>query len=213
MGMFRSRWQKLAGSRAYRAGFIAAQAKQAIPYQIRALLKAQGISQEQLAERAELTQGVISRAANPHYGNLSINTCVKVAAGFDVAFIGKFVPFSELDRWIDHLHDESVIPTFETEDKYADYLFEKFDIPNESDWSAEEKRSRIHEVPPPSSGQLGFGSAGAGKSLRGGANGSRPRLVIDNVATEEDSPNLANRLNQHQPITDHSELLKAATGV
>ena len=109
-------WARLRSKR-YRDHFVAAQVKQAIPYQIRALMKDHGISQAKLAERAGLTQGAISRAANPKYGNLSLNTLVRIAAGFDVAFIGQFVPFSELDRWLTHLHDERAsISTFEEED-------------------------------------------------------------------------------------------------
>ena len=109
-------WARLRSKR-YRDHFVAAQVKQVIPYQIRALMKDRGISQAELAERAGLTQGAISRAANPKYGNLSLNTLVRIAAGFDVAFIGQFVPFSELDRWLTHLHDESAsISTFEEED-------------------------------------------------------------------------------------------------
>ena len=127
MGMFKNRWLKLRSGRNYRVEFLLAQAKQAIPYQVRALLKQQGISQQELAKRAGLTQGVISRAANPTYGNLSINTCVRIAGGLDVAFIGKFVPYRELDRWLDHLNDESYVPTFEEEDRNADALFAIFD--------------------------------------------------------------------------------------
>lgn len=113
---FSAFWSKLRDKQ-YRNAFVAAQVKQAIPFQVRALLKAQGISQAELAKRAGLTQGAISRAADPEYGNLSLNTLVRVAAGFDVAFVGRFVPYSELWRWLDHLHDETVsVATFEQED-------------------------------------------------------------------------------------------------
>ena len=110
-------WPKLRDKK-YREHFVAAQAKQAIPFQIRALMKAQELSQAELADRSRLTQGVISRAANPTYGNLSLNTLVRIAAGFDVAFVGRFVPFSELNRWLDHLSAESAkVPSFEDEDE------------------------------------------------------------------------------------------------
>jgi transcriptional regulator with XRE-family HTH domain len=118
-------WPKLAKSKQYRERFVAAQAKQAIPFQIRELMKAKGLSQQELAERARLTQGAISRAANPKYGNLSLNTLIRIAAGFDVAFVGRFVPFSELVRWLDHLHDEStsVLSFKEEQETHADKPF------------------------------------------------------------------------------------------
>src|SRR5207249_9646728 len=83
-------WEKLARSKNYREEFVAAQLKRGIPFQARALLKArEGWTQETLAEKAQLTQGVVSRALNPNYGNLTLNTIIKIAAGFDVAFIGR----------------------------------------------------------------------------------------------------------------------------
>ena len=57
-----------------------------------ALLKKKKI--RALAERSGLTQGAISRALNLTV-NL-VNTIIRIASGFDVAFVGRFVPFSEL---------------------------------------------------------------------------------------------------------------------
>jgi transcriptional regulator with XRE-family HTH domain len=120
---FKALWQKLKASKKYREAFVAAEVKQAIPFQIRALMKAQGVSQRELAERSGLTQGAISRAANPKYGNLSLNTLIRIAAGFDVAFVGRFVPFSELTRWLDRLNEDSThILRFEEDSKLVDEL-------------------------------------------------------------------------------------------
>src|SRR5262252_6248269 len=94
-------WSKFAKSKRYRDHFVAAQAKRAIPFQIRAMMKKRGLSQEDLAQRSGLDQGVISRAANPNYGNLTLNTIVRIANGFDVAYIGVYVPFSEFTRWFE----------------------------------------------------------------------------------------------------------------
>ena len=128
MGTFKNRWHKLAASKQYRESFVAAQVKQAIPFQIRRLMKVQELSQQKLAEQSGLTQGAVSRAANPNYGNLSLNTLVRIASGFDVAFVGRFVPFSELGRWLDHLHDDSTaVPNFEAENRYSETLFSTFD--------------------------------------------------------------------------------------
>jgi transcriptional regulator with XRE-family HTH domain len=114
---FSQLWKKLAKSKKYREEFVATQVKRGIPFQIRALLKKRGLSQDELALRGRVTQGVVSRAANPDYGNLTLNTIVRIAAGFDVAFIGKFVPFSELGKWFTDLSEDSLdLKSFEEED-------------------------------------------------------------------------------------------------
>src|SRR5712691_11808900 len=117
MSMTSKLWQKFARSKKYREEFVAAQVKRGIPFQARALLKArEGWTQETLAEKAGLTQGVVSRALNPNYGNLTLNTIIRIAAGFDVAFIGKFVPFSELETWFTNLSENSAqVTSFEEE--------------------------------------------------------------------------------------------------
>lgn len=99
-------WQKLR-NKEYRENFAALQLKRGVPFQIRALLKDRGWTQQQLAKQAGLTQGVVSRAQDPDYGNLTINTIARVAAGFDVAFVGRFVSFSELVDWFETLSEES----------------------------------------------------------------------------------------------------------
>ena len=93
---FETLWPKLKQNKRYRAAFAASHAKREIGVQIRALMKEHILTHEELAKRAGLTQGAVSRAANPSYGNLSIYTLVRIAAGFDVVFVGRFMPFSEL---------------------------------------------------------------------------------------------------------------------
>jgi len=116
MNALRALWQKLRNKK-YRAQFVAAQVKRGIPFQIQSLMKQKSFSQERLAKESGLTQGVISRAANPDYGNLTLNTIIKIAAGLDVAFVGKFVPFSELGNWFTNLSEETVrVKSFDEED-------------------------------------------------------------------------------------------------
>src|ERR1035437_1596717 len=108
-------WQRLR-SKAYREAFVASQLKRGIPTQIRVLLKDRNWTQSDLAQRAGLKQGVVSRAADPDYGNLTINTILKIAAGFDVAYVGRFVPFSELARWYTDLSESALsVPSFDDE--------------------------------------------------------------------------------------------------
>jgi len=99
-------WRELAESKEFREEFSALQLKRGVAFQIRALLKKRGWTQGKLAENAKLTQGVISRAQDPNYGNLTVNTINRVAAGFDVAFIGLFVPFGLLVEWFENLSEE-----------------------------------------------------------------------------------------------------------
>ncbi len=46
-----------------------------------------------------------------------MNTLIRIAAGFDCAYIGRFVPFSELERWYSMLQDERQleVPSFDQE--------------------------------------------------------------------------------------------------
>lgn len=116
MSEFDSLWKKLRKSKKYRESFVAAQVKRGIPFQIRRLMKQEKLSQAELAARSGLTQGVVSRAADPEYGNLTLNTVIRIAAGFDMAFLCRFVPFSELGHWFLGLSDEPPVPRFDAED-------------------------------------------------------------------------------------------------
>jgi transcriptional regulator with XRE-family HTH domain len=106
--------EKLNRSKRYRESFPAAVVKRMLPLQVRVLRRQRGWSQAQLAKESNLTQGVISRAEDPDYGNLTVNTLVRLAAGFDCAFIGRFVPFSELGKWYTNVTDEKLleVPSF-----------------------------------------------------------------------------------------------------
>ena len=118
---FKSFWQKLR-DKTYREYFVEADVKRGIPFQMRALLKKKGWSQQQLAAHSGLTQGAVSRALNPNYGNLSLNTIIRIAAGFDVAFLGVFVPFSELVRKHERLSEEESanLASFNEEDAFLE---------------------------------------------------------------------------------------------
>ena len=111
-----SLWKKLKNKK-FRDAFVAAQFKRSIPFQITAIRKKLGWSQEQLAKAAKLTQGVISRAENPDYGNLTFNSVLRIAAGLDVAVIIEFVPFSKLLEVFENRSEDLAAATFEEEDK------------------------------------------------------------------------------------------------
>jgi hypothetical protein len=78
-------------------------------------MEQQGLNQTKLAELSGLSQATISRATDPEYGNMNVNTCVDIADGCDVAFIGLFLSFS---RFVELLHQEGdhlEIPKFTEE--------------------------------------------------------------------------------------------------
>lgn len=118
MSTFSQIWANLGASKEYREHFVEAQVKRAIPLQVRALLKEQGLKQQELAELSGVSQGTISRAIDPEYGDLTLNTIIRIAAGLDVAFIGRFVPFSELVSWFDGWTEAAAkVMKFEDEDQ------------------------------------------------------------------------------------------------
>jgi hypothetical protein len=102
---FRGIWHKLSNKK-YRENYALSLLKRSVAFQIKTLRKKHCGSQAVLAERSELTQGVVSRAEDQDYGNLTFNTVARIAAGLDMAFIGKFVPFSELIRFSGELSEE-----------------------------------------------------------------------------------------------------------
>jgi transcriptional regulator with XRE-family HTH domain len=110
-------WNKLAKSKTYREEFALSFLKRSVSFQIKTLRKKRCGSQAILAERAKLTQGVVSRAEDQDYGNLTFNTVGRIAGGLDMAFIGTFVPFSVLVKYSLELSESELanIPTFDEE--------------------------------------------------------------------------------------------------
>jgi len=113
---FKGVWQKLSDKQ-YRDHYALSLLKRSVAFQIKTLRKKHCRTQAVLAEKSELKQGVISRAEDQEYGNLTFNTVGRIAAGLDMAFIGKFVPFSELIRFSGNLSEEEFknILTFDEE--------------------------------------------------------------------------------------------------
>ncbi|MGH9327691.1 MAG: hypothetical protein ACRD2B_13560 [Terriglobia bacterium] len=111
-------WNKLSKSKKYREEFALAFLKRSVAFQIKALRKKHCGSQVVLAERSKLTQGVVSRAEDQDYGNLTFNTAARIAGGLDMAFIGRFVSFSDLVRFSLELSEDEFIrvPTFTQEE-------------------------------------------------------------------------------------------------
>jgi transcriptional regulator with XRE-family HTH domain len=104
-------------SRQYREHFASSNAKRAFAFQLRAIMKKRGLSQEKLAQKCGLSQGVISRASDPTYGKLTVTIKTKIANGLGMAYLGTLVPFGDIEKWFSELSEEAVqVPTFEEED-------------------------------------------------------------------------------------------------
>jgi transcriptional regulator with XRE-family HTH domain len=87
---------KLEKSKAYREAYVSEHVKTSVPLQMRHLREQRELTQAQLAELAKTTQTVISRLEDPNYGNLTLNSLLKIASAFDIGLLVKFVPFSRL---------------------------------------------------------------------------------------------------------------------
>lgn len=99
-------WHKLRDPE-YRKAFVASQINIGVPYQIRALAKARGWSQETVGEKCGMPQPRISELMRPGRTKPNLRTLLRVAAGFDCGLLVRFVPFSELARWSNEFDPES----------------------------------------------------------------------------------------------------------
>ena len=95
MSLISKLWRKL-HNKEYRAAYTEAQLSIEVPFQIRALRKACGWTQAQLAERCGIPQARISHIEQPGRDPLSLRTLYRLSSAFDVGLLVQFVPFSEL---------------------------------------------------------------------------------------------------------------------
>jgi transcriptional regulator with XRE-family HTH domain len=100
----------------YRNAFVASQINIGIPFQLRALMKARGWTQEQLAARTGMLQPRISAMLKPGKVRPNIETLRRMAEAFDVGLVVRFAPFSELARWSEEFDPERFdVPSFESD--------------------------------------------------------------------------------------------------
>ncbi len=99
---------------AYRTAFVSSQINIGIPFQIKALMKARGWTQEQVAERTGMLQPRISAILKPGKVRPNIETLRRFAEAFDCGLLVRFAPFSELARWSESFDPETFdVPQFE----------------------------------------------------------------------------------------------------
>ena len=95
------------GNPEYRDAFVASQIEVGIPFQIRALMKERGWTQEQLAEKTGMRQPSVSGLMSPGKTKPNIETLRRLAKAFDCGLAVRFVPFSELVDWSENFDPES----------------------------------------------------------------------------------------------------------
>jgi transcriptional regulator with XRE-family HTH domain len=107
---------KLVNNKVYRDAYVAEHVKTSVPLHIHYLREERELTQAQLAEKAKTTQTVISRLEDPNYGNLTLNSLLKIASAFDIALLVRFVPFSRLLTEFEDLSPRALlVPSFEQE--------------------------------------------------------------------------------------------------
>jgi transcriptional regulator with XRE-family HTH domain len=80
----------------YRDAWVEESVKMVVPHQIQAIRNKKDWSQEQLGNETGMLRNAISRLESVEYGNLSVNTLLRIAHGFDCGLLVKFVPFSRM---------------------------------------------------------------------------------------------------------------------
>lgn len=100
----------------YRDAYVASQIAIGLPFQVRALRVSKGWTQEQLAERAGMSQPRIAEIEKPGKRRFNLETLLRIASAHDVGLEVRFAPFGQIIA-----HDESfdpdsfTVPTFEEE--------------------------------------------------------------------------------------------------
>lgn len=106
-------------SKEYRDAFVRAHIETGVPFQVRAIREQRKMSQERLATLLGTSQPGVARIESPDR-RLDLKTLMRVASAFDVALIVRFVPFSNLARWVENLSAETLtVPSFAEDHELA----------------------------------------------------------------------------------------------
>jgi transcriptional regulator with XRE-family HTH domain len=92
----------------YRHAWTEESIKMLVPYQIQANREKRDWSQAILGRESNMLQNAISRLESMDYGNLTINTLLRLAYGFDCGLLVKFVPFSRLVQEFEDVSPEAL---------------------------------------------------------------------------------------------------------
>jgi transcriptional regulator with XRE-family HTH domain len=93
-------WSRLQRSDRARQQFVESHLYKNLSFQIRGLRDREKWTQGELGQRVQMTQNSISKLENPFKARPTLTTLKRLAAVFDVALIVRFVPFSQLVKWV-----------------------------------------------------------------------------------------------------------------
>ena len=79
----------------FRHAYGSAHLQQGFAVQVKAARQGQGLTQEKLADMADMKQSRISQIEDPNYEGLSLSTAKRIASALDIALIFKAVSFSK----------------------------------------------------------------------------------------------------------------------
>jgi transcriptional regulator with XRE-family HTH domain len=107
-------------SREYRAEFAEALLDDTIALQIRTIRESRNLSQAELARRAGMKQGAISRIESSDYGKWSVSTLKRIARALDVPLLVRFESWGRLIEAATHFtRADLYVPTFEEDSVFA----------------------------------------------------------------------------------------------
>jgi transcriptional regulator with XRE-family HTH domain len=146
--------------REYRHLYVAANIRNGVAFQIRALRESRGWTQRDLGERTGMAQERISQLEDPDYGRVTLKTLLRLADAFDVSLAVRFEPFSSLVDWVTSVSQESLrVPSF-ADDRYLVAQPVEFRVFSTTEYAFPETRSSIA-----STSSIGLSTAGTANYL------------------------------------------------
>jgi len=102
--------------KAYRDSYVAAHLSNTVAAQIAAMRESRGWTQAELANKSGMKQSRISSLEDPNYENFEAGTLRRIASAFDVGLSIKFVPYSEVVKFVSEISDDVLdVPSFEND--------------------------------------------------------------------------------------------------
>jgi transcriptional regulator with XRE-family HTH domain len=111
--------------KATRDAFVSSQMSIPLAFQILALREQRGMTQKQLAEKADMLQPRIAAMERPSGSEPNLRTLKRLASAFDVALVVRFVPFSKLVEWAETFSpDTFIVPSFNDDPGFHEEVVE-----------------------------------------------------------------------------------------
>lgn len=83
-----------------RRRLVASNLAKGVAFQIRNTRDARGMTQDELASLAGMSQNNLCRLEDPNYGKHTLSSLKRIADALDVALVVRFIPFSRYIDWL-----------------------------------------------------------------------------------------------------------------